>query len=89
MMLEHLGEEEAAAAVLDAIEAMLAERRPAHARSRRHGEHRRRDRRAGREFCEPLTGAWSPEMSEGEKSHGDALERIAGVGTTARSASRS
>ena len=80
-MLEHLGEEEAAAAVLDADRADARERRPAHARSRRHGEHRRRHRRAHREFCEPVTGAPSPEMSERGESHGDALERIAGAGT--------
>ena len=80
-MLEHLGEEEAAAAVLDAIEEMLGERRPAHARSRGHGEHRRGDRRARREFCEPLTRASSPWDERAGESHGDALERIAGVGT--------
>ena len=81
-MLEHLGEEEAAAAVLDAIEAMLGERRPAHARSRRHREHRRRHRRARPGVLRAADeGNRRPGMSEGEKSHGDALERIAQVGT--------
>ena len=41
MMLEHLGETEAAAAIVKAIEKVLAERQAAHPRSRRAGEHRR------------------------------------------------
>ncbi len=54
-MLEHSGEPDAAAAVLDAIGRMLAERRPAHARSGRHGDHRGGHRRADIEFLHRLT----------------------------------
>ena len=80
-MLEHLGEEEAAAAVLDAIEEMLASDGP---RTRDlGGTATTADVTAAldREFRERLRrGSARHEPSEGE-SRGDALERIAQVGT--------
>ena len=57
MMLEHLGESEAAAAIVKAIEQTLADAENAHARSRRHGRHRRGrqgGRRAPRLMAKPV-----------------------------------
>ena len=80
-MLEHLGEEEAAAAVLDAIEEMLA-----------HDGPRTRDlggTASTADVTAALAGSFAtadegtrrPGMSEGGNLTGDALERIAGAGT--------
>ena len=48
MMLEHLGETEAAAAIVKAIEKVLAEQKLAHPRSRRPARHRRVRQGGGR-----------------------------------------
>ena len=81
LMLEHLGEQEAAAAVLDAIEAMLADDGPAPATSGARRPPPRSPRRSAGVLPAADEGNGRPEMNVAERSRGDALERIASAGT--------